>query len=85
MNNTRKQFTYTKENGSVSERDVFILAAPYPDFFGIDLSEYSAEERDFYAEQLEQMYADIKLETDSYLKHLGLKNNYRRFKADGVS
>lgn len=84
-NNTRQEFTYTKANGSISERDAFVISVPSDSYFTVDLSEFDADERDAYERALVELYADMHDEVTDAIRELGLSSCYRRFKAAGVS
>lgn len=75
-----KRFTYTKANGDTSERVVYPIQMPSDSLFGLDLTEFTEEEQDHYAAQLELLYADVR---DAIID-MGLNHQYRRFKEAGI-
>ena len=76
-----KGFTYTKPNGEVSERKLYVINFPSDSYFGIDLSEFSEEEQDYYNKALTELHKGVEDE----IEKLGLAHNYRRFKEDRMS
>lgn len=76
-----KDFTYTKKDGSVSERHVFVLKEPSDLMLAIDLTEYSPEERSDFEDLLEQLNQQFK---DS-IKEVGLASNYRNFNKNQIN
>ena len=85
MNNfERQKFSYTSVSGKTSERDAFIFSLPSDSFFGYELSEFDEVEADAYAEALCDIYKDVEESMYEAINELGLKHNFRRFKAEGV-
>lgn len=82
---TVNKFTYTKPTGDVSDREVFIISVPNDMYFGIDISEYSEEEKEAYAEALNDIYEEYNVLLKEEIKQLGLSSNYRNFKADRIT
>lgn len=80
----RKQFTYRKADGSVSEREVIVVGTPSDSYFTIDLTEFSVEERDKYAREMQFILSEMDEQFKSMVKEAGLSSCYRRFKAEGV-
>ena len=76
-----KEFDYTDAKGKHTHRVVYELSPVSDKMLAIDLTEFSEEERNFYAEQLENLHAVMKEE----IKQLGLGNNYRFFKEEGIT
>lgn len=73
------QFTYTKDDGSVSERTVCLTKEPGTMFAGVDISELSVNERALYEKDMleakgiyEEMVAQINAEHDT-------QHRYRNF------
>lgn len=83
--NQRIEFIYTKANGSVSERDVFVISTPSDSYFTVDLSEFNEDEQAAYTRALVQLYEDLKYQTAEAVQELGLSSCYRRFKANNIS
>ena len=75
------EFDYVDAKGKHSHRVIWPIAGPSGKYFGIDLSEFSKEERETYVEALNDIYA-VYLEE---IKQLGLGHNYRYFQEEGVS
>lgn len=68
-------FNYKKSAKDISTRAVFLLSGPSDKYFGIDLSEFPPDEREYYARELEILAETMKLG----IEELGLKSNYRLF------
>jgi hypothetical protein len=77
-------FKYRKDNGNVSDRVVFELEKPSNYLFGIDLSEFDASERAMYIDSLQEIEEAARKAMTATIEALGLKNNFRRFKASGI-
>lgn len=75
------EFDYVDAKGKHSHRVVWPIAGPSDKYFGIDLSEFSAEEQEFLSNALDEIYSVYLAE----IKGLGLGSNYRYFKEDNVS
>lgn len=75
------EFDYVDAKGKESHRVVYTINAPTDKYFGVDLTEFDEEERIYYIQALEDIYT-VQLEE---IKQLGLNNNYRFFKEEGVS
>jgi hypothetical protein len=73
-------FTYKKSAKDISTRAVFLLSGPSDKYFGVDLSEFSPDEREYYARELEILAETMKLG----IEELGLKSNYRLFSGSKV-
>ena len=84
-NFTRQNFTYTSVGDKTSQRDAFIFKIPDDSFYGYELSEFDEVEAKAYAEALQDIYADSQKSLYEAIDELGLKHNFRRFKAEGVS
>ena len=78
--NKVKEFTYTKANGDTSTRYVYTLNPVSDMLFGLDLTEFSGDERDAYVAQLELLEEDIR---DAIID-MGLHSQYRNFKGEGI-
>ena len=62
------------------KRDVVIISKPSDNYFMFDLSEYSDEDKEYYAIEYEILH-------EKYLndiKALGLSSNYRYFNKDKI-
>lgn len=75
-----KTFDYIKKTGEVSNRCVWVISPPSDKMLAIDLSEYSEEDKNYYIEQLTDLFYVLKED----IKQLGLESNYRYFKKDGI-
>ena len=78
-----KEFNYTKDNGSTSDRKVFVLEKPSDYLFGIDLSEFDEEEANIYIEMLNKVVDDYKDSIKDIVTEYKL--GYRKFKKGGIS
>ena len=74
------KFTYQKEDGSRSDRNLYVLEKPSDCFFGIDLSEFSEQEQEQYQKMLGQLTDSVKTE----IENMGLGTCYRQFKKDRI-
>jgi hypothetical protein len=75
-----KHFTYEKPDGEVSDRSLFVLNKPSDSYFGLDLSEFTVEERMKYNKMLKRLMESVAEE----IEVMGLKHNYRRFKEERI-
>ena len=75
-----KKFTYKKENGEVSDREVFIITEPSDNYFGLDLTEKTKEEKNTINDTLGDLYDII----NEYIVAEGLDTKYRTFKKDRI-
>ena len=75
-----KEFTYTDTKGKVSERVVYQLHPVSNKLLGIDLTEFSSVERDFYEEELKNLDMLI----SQSIKAMGLGSNYRNFLGEKI-
>lgn len=75
-----KHFKYTKSDGATSERWVYQLHAPSDKLMGLDLTEFSEDEREEYLEKLELLFEDVK----DAIKEMGLGGQYRQFFESGI-
>ena len=73
-------FVYVKSNGDLSNRCVFVISPPSNKLFGLDLSEYSEEERVTIQEELNHMYKEMEARIDA----MDLSSNYRQFLTEGI-
>lgn len=78
-------FTYTKPNGDMSEREVFIISSPTDLYFGIDISEYSEADREVYRTQIMFIHNEYMNAMKAELEELGVSSNYRNFKQERIS
>ena len=75
------KFTYSDSKGKISHREVVVLSEAADFMSAIDLSEYTPEEREYFAENIQLIQQEF---LDS-LKELGVYSNFRRFKEIGIS
>lgn len=76
-----KSFTYTKADGSSTDRVVLVLKEPTDMMLALDITEFSLEERSVYE-------AEIKDAEDTFkesIKNAGLGSQYRYFKKEGIA
>jgi hypothetical protein len=76
-----KCFNYTKPDGETSPRLLWVLGEPSDSYFGLDLSQFPKEEREYYIQELQRVSDMMKVE----ISELGLDSCYRRFKEDRIS
>lgn len=81
MNKELIEFDYVDSKGKHSHRVVYPVAIPTDKYLTLDLSEFSAEEREFLKDQLNDIYS-IYMEE---IRQLGLSSNYRYFKESNIS
>lgn len=75
-----QNFKYKDLKGKVTDRQVYVTGLPGDKVFGLDLSEFSEEEREFYVAELGYIYDTLK----EQIVELGLKHQYRMFKESGI-
>ena len=73
-----KKFQYKDTKGKETDREVYMIASPSDKYFGLDLTEFSEQEREYYIDELANLDEFIK----DTVSQLGLKHNYRYFKKD---
>lgn len=73
-----KHFKYMKPEGEISSRIAWEIHPASDKMLAIDLSEFSEEDRNYYIEQLNDLYTCLKED----IKQLGLSSNYRYFKKE---
>lgn len=75
-------FKYRKViGGEETDRAVFPISKPSDFLHAIDLSEFDKEEQEYYFKSLSNLFYQVKEEIDN----LGLGNNYRNFKEEGIT
>ncbi len=81
------EFTYTKADGSTSERTLFVISPPNKMLFGIDLSEYADDVNTLsnLHQQLTEIYKRKQKEIDAEVDALDLAFKYRQFKEEGIT
>jgi len=81
-------FTYTKKDGSKSERTLMAIVEPHPatdKYAGIDISELSPEDGAEFVGRYEGLYDKYLKETRELQAEFDVKHNYRQFFTDGMS
>lgn len=73
------EFTYTKSDGTISNRAVIELVQPTKFFEGIDVSQLPEDEFAHFCSEYSKMKAAQHSETVALLEQFDLKHNYRRF------
>jgi hypothetical protein len=79
------EFTYTKQDGSVSKRAVIELVTPNKFVEGWDVSELDSDNFAKFAEVMGALRRRQHEETMQLLADFDLKHNYRRFKPESMS
>jgi hypothetical protein len=79
------EFTYTKADGSVSDRAVLELVTPAKHMEGIDVSQMLAEDYAKFVVDFAQLKNAQHEATMQLLVDYDLKTNYRRFLPDQMS
>jgi len=74
------EFTYTKANGSVSERVALVLSKPSDNYLMLDLTDLDADEIDY----LEQRVAEYKTEQKALLDKYKFGPYMKTFKESGI-
>lgn len=78
-------FTYTKTNGSVSDRLLLVLTRPSDMYAGIDLSDIDPIEAAKFVAKYEDMYNDFLENVKTLQNQFDLKHSYRQFHADKMT
>ena len=78
-------FSYKAVSGKVTEREAFVISTPSDSYYTLELSEFDEIEKEYYTAALKEFYEKHQEEEFEFLQELGLKNNFRRMKADGIS
>lgn len=79
------EFTYTKQDGSVSKRAVIELVTPNKFVEGWDISELDESTFAQFAQTMGELRRRQHEETMQMLAEFDLKHNYRRFKPESMS
>lgn len=72
-------FTYTKKDGSTSDRVVLVSRIPYEFYAGTDLSELTAEEQGIYLAKRKELEAKYLAEISALNNEMDLNYRYRQF------
>lgn len=73
-------FTYTKADGSSSERVVVPISSPSDMMFALDLTEFEAWEREEYLKAINEAFSAL----EASITEIGLRTAYRNFKKAGI-
>jgi len=79
------EFTYTKQDGSVSKRAVIELVSPNKFVEGWDVSELDEQNFAQFTQTMGELRRRQHEETMQLLVDFDLKHNYRRFKPESMS
>lgn len=75
-------FYYTKESGAISPRVLVPIKTPFPDYFGVDISELDTEDQVAFEERVKVLREEFKVGMDDLMKEYDIKHNYRHFKSE---
>lgn len=78
-------FTYTKPDGSVSDRTLLALVTPGDMFAGIDLTSIPPEKGAEFVNKYEALHADFLAGVVELQAEYDVKHNYRQFKQSRMS
>lgn len=78
-------FTYTKKDGSISERTLLALVGPGDKYAGIDLTMMEPSDAAQFVDRAKQVHDDYLSEMQRLQEQFDLKHNYRQFLASGVT
>lgn len=79
-----RNFTYTDSKGKVTRRVAYMIKPASPNNLAIDLTEFNEEEQAVFNSALNEIGQTIEEFYKTELKALGLSNNYRMFKPEGM-
>lgn len=79
------EFTYTKADGSVSDRALIELVTPTQFVEGIDVTQMPEDEFALFATEMRELKNAQHEATMALLAKHDLKHNYRRFSPDKMS
>lgn len=74
-------FTYTKNNGDISERYTLLVSEPNKNYLMFDLSDLTEEEK-VEAEEIWKQYCKMR---DTLFAETGLSKYYKNFKPECIS
>lgn len=80
-----KEFTYTKANGEVSQRTLFVTQEPKTNVAGYDVSSLDFDEYAQVAMEFSEMLSRHKVELAELAAKYDLTHNYRQFIPDNMS
>ncbi len=75
------EFTYTKANGTESERAVMVTNQPTEHVEGIDLSELDTESQVDFVEAYNKLFDEFRQQQLNLMSQFDLEHNFRRFAA----
>jgi hypothetical protein len=78
-------FTYTKADGSSSERTLFAMVTPGNKYAGIDMTMMEPNEAAGFAQEAEALRLEYIMKLTSLQEKYDVKHNYRQFLESGVS
>jgi hypothetical protein len=78
-------FSYTKKDGSTSERTLLALVTPGKMYAGIDISSLAPEQGAEFVNRYEELHADFMAEVKELQAEFDVKHNYRQFLEEGMS
>lgn len=78
-------FTYTKADGSSSERTLFAMVTPGNKYAGIDMTMMEPNEAAMFADKAAELHAEFVSNMQKLQAEFDLKHNYRQFLESGVS
>lgn len=80
-----KRFTYTKDNGEATYRELVVISKPNPNFYGVEVTEMTPSEFTKFAEQYNALQTKYQAEMDTLLNDYGLKYSRKAFKPERIS
>lgn len=78
-------FSYTKKDGSVSERTLLALVTPTDKYAGIDLSMMEPSDAAQFVRAAKELHDEYLEDMLVLQAQFDLKHNYRQFLANGVT
>jgi hypothetical protein len=78
-------FTYTKKDGSVSERTLLAMVTPTDKYAGIDVSELDPNAASEFITKAEALHLEYIRILTELQKEYDVVHNYRQFIASGMS
>lgn len=79
-------FTYTKKDGSVSERTLLAMVVPNDKYYaGVDVSELDPVVANEFVKEADSLHKQYLADLQALQTKFDLKHNFRQFLASGVS
>lgn len=78
-------FTYTKADGSTSERTLFAMVTPGNKYSGIDMTMMEPNDAAAFAQAAAAVYEEYLEKLEALKQEFDVKHNYRQFLESGVS